>query len=101
MVPAVRRGLGCPRRAGSRRATPGRRKRSALSAASRVTGGPARALEVLGLYAGSVDGAENTTVASAFIDWDARTITYSRAGHRPPALLQPGARGPGRSRATS
>jgi hypothetical protein len=75
--------------------------RSALSAASRVTGGPARALEVLGLYAGSVDGAENTTVASAFIDWDARTITYSRAGHRPPALLQPGARGPGRSRATS
>jgi hypothetical protein len=64
--------------------------RSALSAASRVTGGPARALEVLGLYAGSVDGAENTTVASAFIDWDARTITYSSAGHPPPALLPPG-----------
>jgi serine phosphatase RsbU (regulator of sigma subunit) len=64
--------------------------RSALSAASRVVDGPARALHVLGLYAGSVDGAENTTVADAFIDWDARTITYSSAGHPPPALLQPG-----------
>ena len=64
--------------------------RSALSAASRVVGGPARALEVLGLYARSVDGAENATVAESFIDWDAHTITYSSAGHPPPALLQPG-----------
>ena len=64
--------------------------RSALSAASRVVDGPARALEVLELYARSVDGAENTTVANAFIDWDTRTITYSSAGHPPPALLQPG-----------
>jgi Stage II sporulation protein E (SpoIIE)/PAS fold len=64
--------------------------RSALSAASRVADGPARALDVLGLYARSVDGAENTTVADAFIDWDTHTITYSRAGHPPPALLEPG-----------
>ncbi|MCW2934412.1 MAG: protein phosphatase [Actinomycetia bacterium] len=64
--------------------------RSALSAASRVVDGPARALEVLGLYARSVDGAENTTVADTFIDWDTHTITYSSAGHPPAALLQPG-----------
>jgi Stage II sporulation protein E (SpoIIE)/PAS fold len=64
--------------------------RSALSAASRVADGPARALEVLGLYARCVDGAQNTTVADTFIDWDAHTITYSSAGHPPPALLQPG-----------
>jgi hypothetical protein len=63
---------------------------SALSAASRAADGPARALEVLGLYARSVDGAQNTTVADTFIDWDAHTITYSSAGHPPPALLQPG-----------
>ena len=36
--------------------------RSALSAASRVADGPAQALDVLGLYARSVDGAESTTV---------------------------------------
>src|SRR5260370_11205478 len=64
--------------------------RSALSAASRAVDGPARALEVLGLYARSVDGAQNATVADTFIDWDAHTITYSSAGHPPPALLQPG-----------
>jgi hypothetical protein len=64
--------------------------RSALSAASRVAEGPARALEVLGLYARCVDGAQNTTVADTFIDWDTHTITYSSAGHPPPALLQPG-----------
>ncbi|MER6354272.1 SpoIIE family protein phosphatase [Streptomyces sp. NPDC001634] len=60
--------------------------RSALSAVSRVADGPARALEVLGLYARSVEGAENTTVATTSIDWDTRTITYSSAGHPPPAL---------------
>jgi serine phosphatase RsbU (regulator of sigma subunit) len=64
--------------------------RSALSAASRAVDGPARALDVLGLYARSVDGAQNTTVAESFIDWDTHTITYSSAGHPPPALLQPG-----------
>ncbi|MFF3562344.1 PP2C family protein-serine/threonine phosphatase [Streptomyces sp. NPDC002574] len=64
--------------------------RSALSAATRVLDGPAQALEVLGLHARSIDGAENTTVASTFIDWSARTITYSNAGHPPPALRRPG-----------
>ncbi|MEU9041391.1 MULTISPECIES: SpoIIE family protein phosphatase [unclassified Kitasatospora] len=61
--------------------------RSALSAASRVADGPAQALEVLGLYARSVDGAENTTAVKTYIDWDTHTITYSSAGHPPPALL--------------
>ncbi|GAA1306127.1 hypothetical protein GCM10009647_025250 [Streptomyces sanglieri] len=62
--------------------------RSALSAASRSCGGPARALEILELYADSVVGAENTTVASALIDWETHHITYSSAGHPPPALLR-------------
>ncbi|MFI0541439.1 PP2C family protein-serine/threonine phosphatase [Streptomyces sp. WSLK1-3] len=63
--------------------------RSALSAATRVAEGPARALEALGLYARSVEGAESTTAATAFIDWDDHTLTYSCAGHLPPALLHP------------
>lgn len=63
--------------------------RSALSAASRATAGPAEALNVLGLYARSVEGAESTTVVKAFIDWAGRTITYSNAGHPPAALLHP------------
>lgn len=58
--------------------------RSALSAASRVTEGPAQALEGLGLYARSIDGAESTTVVSVFIDWNSRTLTYSCAGHPRP-----------------
>ncbi|GGV06689.1 hypothetical protein GCM10010275_53480 [Streptomyces litmocidini] len=63
--------------------------RSALSAAARVADGPARALEALGLYARHVDGAESTTVVKAFVDWDTHTLTYSSAGHPPPALLHP------------
>ncbi|WAU84161.1 SpoIIE family protein phosphatase [Streptomyces sp. Qhu-G9] len=63
--------------------------RSALSAACRVAGGPARALEALGLYARFVEGAESTTVVTTFIDWDSHTVTYSCAGHLPPALLHP------------
>ncbi|MFI8457033.1 PP2C family protein-serine/threonine phosphatase [Kitasatospora sp. NPDC085464] len=63
--------------------------RSALSAASRVASGPAQALEVLGLYARSVDGAENTTAASVFVDWTDHALTYSSAGHPPPALCRP------------
>ncbi|MFF3859492.1 PP2C family protein-serine/threonine phosphatase [Streptomyces sp. NPDC002209] len=62
--------------------------RSALSAVSRVAEGPAQALEVLGLYARSVEGAENTTVVETCIDWDTHIITYSCAGHPPPALLR-------------
>ncbi|MEU6314023.1 SpoIIE family protein phosphatase [Streptomyces sp. NPDC047014] len=61
--------------------------RSALSAASRVADGPAQALEVLGLYARSVEGAENTTAVQTCVDWDTHTLTYSSAGHLPPALL--------------
>ncbi|NML51556.1 SpoIIE family protein phosphatase [Streptomyces sp. R302] len=63
--------------------------RSALSAASRVADGPAQALEVLGLYARSVDGAESTTAVSVFIDWNTHTLTYSSAGHPPPVLRHP------------
>ncbi|WP_371477079.1 SpoIIE family protein phosphatase [Kitasatospora sp. NBC_00315] len=62
--------------------------RSALSAASRVARGPAQALEVLGLYARSVAGAESTTAVSTLIDWDSHTVSYSSAGHPPPALLR-------------
>ncbi|MGW5280571.1 PP2C family protein-serine/threonine phosphatase [Streptomyces collinus] len=62
--------------------------RSALSATSRVATGPAQALEVLGRYAHSLDGAESTTVVTAFVDWDHHLITYSSAGHPPPVLLR-------------
>ncbi|KPI33630.1 putative PAS/PAC sensor protein [Actinobacteria bacterium OV450] len=62
--------------------------RSALSAASRVAEGPAQALEVLGLYARSVEGAESATAVETCVDWDTHTITYSSAGHPPPALLR-------------
>ncbi|SNX65837.1 serine phosphatase RsbU (regulator of sigma subunit) [Streptomyces sp. TLI_55] len=61
--------------------------RSALSAASRVAEGPAQALDVLGRYAHVVPGAESATVATTFVDFDARTVTYSSAGHLPPALV--------------
>ncbi len=61
--------------------------RSALSAASRVADGPARALEVLGLYARAVQGAESASAVTTFVDWESRTIAYSSAGHPPPALL--------------
>ncbi|MFD8542801.1 PP2C family protein-serine/threonine phosphatase [Streptomyces sp. NPDC059649] len=66
--------------------------RSALSAATLVTRGPARALEVLGIYARSVEGAESATAVEAFIDWTSHTIAYSSAGHPPPALLHPDGR---------
>ncbi|MBM9510572.1 PP2C family protein-serine/threonine phosphatase [Actinacidiphila acididurans] len=61
--------------------------RSALSAASRATAGPGEALEILGLYSRSIEGAEATTAVSVFIDWPAHTIKYSSAGHPPPALV--------------
>ncbi|GGN57262.1 hypothetical protein GCM10012285_52430 [Streptomyces kronopolitis] len=63
--------------------------RSALSAATLVTEGPARALEVLGIYARSVEGAESTTAVQAVVDWPTHTLAYSSAGHLPPALLHP------------
>ncbi|WP_329238138.1 SpoIIE family protein phosphatase [Streptomyces sp. NBC_01460] len=61
--------------------------RSALSAAVRVADGPAAALDALGLYARSVEGAESTTALQTVIDCDRRTVTYSSAGHPPPVLL--------------
>ncbi|WP_369037016.1 MULTISPECIES: PP2C family protein-serine/threonine phosphatase [Streptomyces] len=66
--------------------------RSALSAASRVAEGPAQALDILGRYAHVVDGAESATAVTTFIDFDRRTITYSSAGHPPPALVHPDGR---------
>ncbi|TXS46220.1 PAS domain-containing protein [Streptomyces sp. uw30] len=66
--------------------------RSALSAASRVADGPAQALDILGRYAHVVDGAESATAVTTFIDFDARTVTYSSAGHPPPALVHPDGR---------
>lgn len=61
--------------------------RSALSAASRVSVGPAQALDVVDLYARSVDGAENSTAVETWIDWQRGSVAYSSAGHPPPALL--------------
>ncbi|WP_317441075.1 SpoIIE family protein phosphatase [Streptomyces collinus] len=59
--------------------------RGALTAASLVAEGPARALEVRGLYARTIDGVENITVSTAFIDQGRGTITYGSAG--PPACV--------------
>ncbi|WP_225828698.1 SpoIIE family protein phosphatase [Streptomyces naphthomycinicus] len=61
--------------------------RSALSAASRAVAGPAQALEVLGLYARSVDGALAATAVTALVDTRSRLIIYSSAGHPPPVLM--------------
>ncbi|MFF2503317.1 SpoIIE family protein phosphatase [Streptomyces sp. NPDC058067] len=61
--------------------------RSALSAAVRVADGPAAALDALGLYARSVEGAQSTTAVQVVVDYDSHTLTYSSAGHLPPALL--------------
>ncbi|MFD9220572.1 PP2C family protein-serine/threonine phosphatase [Streptomyces sp. NPDC060064] len=63
--------------------------RSALSAAVCVADGPATALDVVDQYARSIEGAESTTAVQAIVNWDSHTITYSSAGHPPPALLHP------------
>ncbi|MFI1654992.1 PP2C family protein-serine/threonine phosphatase [Streptomyces sp. NPDC020472] len=63
--------------------------RSALSAAIRALERPAQALEVLGLYARSVEGALGTTAVKAMVDTRSRLITYSNAGHPPPVLAHP------------
>jgi serine phosphatase RsbU (regulator of sigma subunit) len=62
--------------------------RSGLSAATRISTGPAQALEALGLYARSVTGAEFTTAVCVGINWPAARLTYSSAGHPPPALVR-------------
>ncbi|MFI9152435.1 PP2C family protein-serine/threonine phosphatase [Streptomyces sp. NPDC053367] len=61
--------------------------RSALSAAIRATPSPAQALEVLGLYARSMDGAAAATAVKVLIDTRSRLIVYSNAGHPPPLLV--------------
>lgn len=66
--------------------------RSALSAVIRTTPSPAQALEVLGLYARSLDGATAATAVKVLIDTRSRLIIYSSAGHPPPVLLHPDGR---------
>lgn len=61
--------------------------RSALSSAIRAIPSPAQALEVLGLYARSLDGAMAATAVKVLIDPRIRLIIYSNAGHPPPVLL--------------
>ncbi|MGW7714970.1 PP2C family protein-serine/threonine phosphatase [Streptomyces chartreusis] len=61
--------------------------RSALSAVIRAIPSPAQALEVLGLYARSVDGAMAATAVKVLIDTRSKLIIYSNAGHLPPVLL--------------
>jgi serine phosphatase RsbU (regulator of sigma subunit) len=61
--------------------------RSALSAAMRAVGRPAQALEVLGLYARSVEGAMNTTAIKVLVDPRSKVLVYSSAGHPPPVLV--------------
>ncbi|MET9792691.1 PP2C family protein-serine/threonine phosphatase [Streptomyces canus] len=61
--------------------------RSALSAVTRAIPSPAQALEILGLYARSVDGAMAATAVKVLIDTRSKLIIYSNAGHPPPVLL--------------
>ncbi|MFF3468645.1 SpoIIE family protein phosphatase [Streptomyces sp. NPDC002619] len=61
--------------------------RSALSATTRAVHGPAQALEVLGLYARSVEGALAATAVQVLIDTHGLLAIYSSAGHLPPVLL--------------
>ncbi|MEU1850558.1 SpoIIE family protein phosphatase [Streptomyces sp. NPDC019990] len=61
--------------------------RSALSAAIRAIPSPAQALEVVGLYARSVDGAMAATAVKVLIDTRSKLVIYSNAGHPPPVLL--------------
>ncbi|WP_433462040.1 PP2C family protein-serine/threonine phosphatase [Spirillospora sp. CA-128828] len=63
--------------------------RSALSAAIRALERPAQALEVLGLYARSVEGALNTTAFKVMVDQRSHLLIYSNAGHPPPVLVHP------------
>ena len=61
--------------------------RSALSAVIRATPSPAQALEVLVLYARSLDGATAATAVKVLIETRSNLIIYSNAGHPPPVLL--------------
>ncbi|MEU6320417.1 SpoIIE family protein phosphatase [Streptomyces sp. NPDC047009] len=62
--------------------------RSALSAAIRALPSPAQALEILGLYARSIECATAATAVKVLIDPRTRLIIYSSAGHPPPVLLR-------------
>ncbi|MFF5262292.1 PP2C family protein-serine/threonine phosphatase [Actinomadura viridis] len=64
--------------------------RSALSAAARTVAGPAQALETVGVYARSVEGAPGSTAVQVMVDTENHRITYSSAGHLPPVLLRAG-----------
>ncbi|MFG3339144.1 SpoIIE family protein phosphatase [Glycomyces sp. NPDC048151] len=61
--------------------------RSALNAAIRSLERPAHALEALGLYSRSMEGALNTSAINAMVDPESRLIIYSNAGHPPPVLV--------------
>ncbi|MHB9863427.1 PP2C family protein-serine/threonine phosphatase [Streptomyces sp. YIM S03343] len=61
--------------------------RSALSAVIRAIPSPAQALEIVSLYARSVDGAMAATAVKVLIDTRSKLIIYSDAGHPPPILL--------------
>ncbi|MFF4244706.1 SpoIIE family protein phosphatase [Streptomyces sp. NPDC001822] len=63
--------------------------RSALSAVIRAIPSPAQALEVLGLYARSLEGATAATAVKVLVDTRSSLIIYSNAGHPPPVLLHP------------
>ncbi|WP_433466412.1 PP2C family protein-serine/threonine phosphatase [Spirillospora sp. CA-128828] len=63
--------------------------RSVLSAAVRALERSAQALEVLGLYARSMEGALGTTAVKAIVDTRSHLIMYSSAGHPPPILGHP------------
>jgi len=61
--------------------------RSVLNAAVRALERPAHALEVLGLYSRSMEGALNTTAVLAMVDPLSGLIIYSNSGHPPPVLV--------------
>ncbi|MGW0771984.1 PP2C family protein-serine/threonine phosphatase [Streptomyces sp. NPDC002676] len=63
--------------------------RSAMSATTHAVHGPAQALEVLGLYARSVEGALAATAVQVLVDCHSHLLIYSSAGHPPPVLLHP------------
>ncbi|MCO6000108.1 PP2C family protein-serine/threonine phosphatase [Actinoallomurus rhizosphaericola] len=63
--------------------------RSALNAAVRATQRPAQALESLGLYSRSFEGALNTTAVAALVNRRSQVIVYSSAGHPPMLLVHP------------
>jgi PAS domain S-box-containing protein len=63
--------------------------RGALSAAMRALGRPAQALELLNLYARTIEGALNTTVVKMLVDPQSHMLFYSSAGHPPPILAHP------------